>query len=68
MRELIGIILICLVAFSVGFLIERTACYSKYPNHSVSWGLFSGCLIETSQGWLPADNFRPVDTVELFNK
>ena len=70
MKELIGIILVCLVVLSSMFgcvaLIERTTCYSKYPNHSVRWGLFSGCLIETNLGWLPADNFRPVDTVELF--
>lgn len=48
-----------LAIFVVGSLIfSPMSCAAKFPTMETSWGPIQGCLVNTSQGWIPAENYR----------
>lgn len=51
--------LILTALFMIGyFIFSPISCSSKFPGMSTDWGPIQGCLVNTSEGWIPAENYR----------
>lgn len=45
-------------AFGLAVWVESSSCYAKWPDRNPSWGVFTGCIIDTQEGRIPEKNFR----------
>ncbi len=50
--------LACIVL--VGTVLSAGRCEAQW-GEAGQWGLLSGCMVNTPEGWIPAENYRLVD-------
>lgn len=46
------------IVLAISLFFESISCGSKFPGMQTSWGPIKGCLVNTPQGWIPAENYR----------
>lgn len=46
-------VLVILAAF-----IDGTVCANRWPDRNPSYGILQGCMIDTPDGRIPAENYR----------
>lgn len=63
MRESMLIIFICIIMFSIGFLLEYWECYAKYEDEysPVSYGPMQGCKATFNDKHIPVERIREME-------
>lgn len=55
-----GTLLLIVVFAAGGFMLDRNSCHAtgRAVHRDVRWSVMAGCIIRTSDGWIPLDNWR----------
>jgi len=56
--SMIGLAILAAIGLFGVFVIQPYRCASRFPDMDTRYGVFSGCLVQTKQGWIPEDRFR----------
>lgn len=55
---MLGALFLLLVAYAGTAMLDRAACYSKWSEFNPTWGVLTGCMIETNGKRIPSSNYR----------